>query len=310
MISEPKAEWTDRAFPFVLPPDKEFAEGMQPGSLYLVATPIGNLRDISLRALQVLALVDIVAAEDTRRTGRLLQAYGLKKPLISCYAHNEEMQGKRIVELLQEGKTVALVSDAGMPGISDPGARLVRQVLDAGLRLSVLPGASAGITALAGSGLDTTTYAFCGFFPRGAKDKATWLARFGDFDGTLVFYESPKRLTATLTTVLEAFGDRYCCVARELTKRHEEYIRGPLTEIIQGFAQVPTIKGEVVVVMEGYKGQGEAALSDAEILAMGVALLESGLGKKEASRRLAERTGMSAKACYALLLQTDDKAES
>jgi 16S rRNA (cytidine1402-2'-O)-methyltransferase len=275
---------------------------LAPGTLYIVATPIGNLEDITLRALRVLGSVDLVAAEDTRRTGLLLQAYGIKKPLISCFAHNEARQSKRLLALLGEGKTVALVSDAGMPGISDPGARLIRQAAEAGAGLTVIPGASAVLTALAGSGLDTGSFAFGGFFPRESKERKAWLGRFGGFGGTVVFYESPKRLLATLTFLREALGDRRCCLARELTKRYEEFIRGGLTPVIEGLERRGEIKGEIVVVLEGNTEEKGRDISGDGLEALGRSLLEQGMGKKEASRRLAGETGLSAKAMYALLV--------
>ncbi|MDR0468756.1 MAG: 16S rRNA (cytidine(1402)-2'-O)-methyltransferase [Peptococcaceae bacterium] len=276
-----------------------------PGVLYIVATPIGNLEDITLRALKVLGRVDIVAAEDTRRTGVLLKTYGIKKPLMSCFAHNEEKQSRRIIEILKEGQTVALVSDAGMPGISDPGARLVSQALDAGISLTVVPGPSAGLTALAASGLDTEAFAFCGFFPRETKAKKAWLLRFGSFTGTLVFYESPRRLLATLRGLGEAWGDRYCCVARELTKRYEEFIRGSLAEVAEELGKADAIKGEIVVVLEGYRGKGKEAVTPEEAEEMGRNLIAGGMGVKEASLQIAQQTGMTAKACYALLINRE-----
>ena len=289
--------------PFRLPTEKEFVDGLQPGSLYLVATPIGNLGDISLRALQVLTLADVVAAEDTRRTGQLLAAYGLKKPMISCFAHNEARQGQRILELIREGKTVAVVSDAGMPGINDPGARLVKLAIEVGAGITVVPGATAGLVALAGSGLDTGAFAYCGFFPRRGVDRTSWLERFGDFAGTLVFFESPKRLVATLLGIQEAWGNRNCCVAKELTKRHETYIRGSLEEVLLALGDMGDIKGEITVVMEGYRGRPGGTRPADEVAEMGKVLLAAGLGKKEASRRLAKWTGMSAKYCYGVLIE-------
>ena len=294
-------------FPFRIPPDKEFEHGLPPGSLYLVATPIGNLRDISLRALTVLSLVDIVAAEDTRRAGILLDAYGIQKKRISCFAHNEEKQSKYILSLLEEGKTVAMVSDAGMPGISDPGARLVRQAVDAGVKLCVVPGASAGITALAGSGLATDTYAFSGFFPRTTKGKSEWLALYSRFPGTLLFYESPKRLLSTLRSIQLAWGERPCCIARELTKHFEQYVRGSFSEVIAELEEVPQLKGEIVVLIEGWRPPSEPNIPgedmEEDMKQFGSLLLDSGMGKKEASRELARKTGLSAKYCYDFLIK-------
>ena len=273
-----------------------------PGVLYIVATPIGNREDITLRALRVLDSVDLVAAEDTRRTGMLLKAYGIKKPLTSCFAHNEEKQSRRIIALLKEGKTAALVSDAGMPGISDPGARLIRNALEAEIQLSVIPGPSAGLTALTASGLDTEAFAFCGFAPRISRERKAWLERFGGFSGTLVIYESPVRLPETLLFLEENLGDRYCCVARELTKRYEEYIRGSLSEVAGKLSGSRKIKGEIVLILEGRRDKAERRLSPQEAEESGKALIAGGMGIKQASRELAKQSGLSAKACYALLV--------
>jgi len=283
--------------------NKEKTGDLPAGVLFIVATPIGNLEDISRRALRILGDVDIIAAEDTRRTGMLLKAVGLKKPLLSYFAHNEEKQSGRIIDLLKDGKTVALVSDAGMPGISDPGARLVRQAIKAEIRLTVIPGPSAGITALAASGLDTDVYAFGGFFPRTNKEKKDWMDRFCEFPGTVVFYESPMWLRATLQLLKETWGDRGCCIGRELTKRFEEFIRGTISEVYGELAKTETVKGEIVVVVEGYRRQEAVSVSREEAGEWGRALIAAGMGKKEASRELAKKTGISAKECYAILVQ-------
>jgi len=284
-------------------------EALPPGVLHIVATPIGNLEDITLRALRVLAGAELIAAEDTRRTGLLLKAYGLKKPMVSCFAHNEEAQSRRIVSALAEGKAVALVSDAGLPGISDPGARLVRQALQAGIEISVIPGPSAGLTALAASGLDTEAFAFGGFIPRDGKGRKAWLERFGSFAGTLIVYESPRRLEATLLMLMEAWGDRKCCVARELTKRYEEFIRGSLSEVHGRLSGAGGVKGEIVLILEGRPFPDREKLSREEASARGEELVAEGLGIKEASRRLAEESGISAKECYAMLTKASEDAK-
>ena len=283
--------------------DRASAYDWPPGVLYIVATPIGNLEDIGLRALRILDGVDLVAAEDTRRTGILLNAYGIRKPLMSCFAHNEEKQSQKIVALLKEGKTVAFVSDAGMPGISDPGARLIRKALDEEIVLTVIPGPSAGLTALAASGLDTGSFAFGGFFPRNGKERQSWLGRFGAFPGTLILYESPNRLLDTLRFLKETLGERRCCVAREMTKRFEEYIRGSLTDVAEALGPAERVKGEIVVILEGCPEDRAAALSPGEAEALGRTMIAGGLGIKEASRELARQSGLPAKDCYALLLK-------
>ena len=278
---------------------------LRPATLYVVATPIGNLQDISLRALGVLGAVDLVAAEDTRRAGMLLKAFHLKKPLMSCFAHNEEKQSWRILELLQEGKTVALVSDAGTPGISDPGARLIRRAVQAGVAISVVPGPCAGIAALTASGLDTESFAFGGFIPRNNKERKVWLTRFGSFTGTVILYESPKRLLATLSLIKESWGDRRCCVAREMTKRYEEFLRGSLTEVAGRLDQYESVRGEIVIVVEGSGNQETQSFSPEEMEELGTLLLRGGLHKKEASRKLARITGKSIKMCYDMLVNQE-----
>jgi len=288
------------------PPTRKARETLQPGILYVVATPIGNLEDISLRALRVLDGVDIIAAEDTRRTGLLLKAYGITKPLISYFAHNEQKRSGQIVQMLRENQTVALVSDAGTPGVSDPGGVLIRQVIDAGIRVTVIPGASAGLTALAASGFAMDAFAFGGFFPRESKKRKLWIDRFGRFSGAVVFYESPKRLSETLQRLLEAWGDGKCCIARELTKQYEEFIRGSLVEIVQLLVKIKQMKGEVVVVIEKQTSPESESLSREDADKLGMEMLAEGMRKKEVSRRLAQKTGLPAKTHYQDLLINRD----
>jgi len=279
-----------------------------PGVLYIVATPIGNPRDITIRALDVLAEVDLIAAEDTRKTGLLLQARGIKKPLISCFAHNEQARSAEIIESLKEGKAVALVSDAGTPGISDPGARLVRRALEEGLDISVVPGPSAVVAALCASGMDMEPFAFGGFFPRKGNEKKAWIAKFSDFPGSLVFFESPRRVRGTMSLLSEDWGDRKCCLAREITKRYEEFIRGSVADIAARLEASDPVKGEIVVVVEGNPKR-----SGVDEIPRGVSgelmdelieiLLESGMRKKEASQKLARLSGLPAKECYAMMIK-------
>ncbi len=223
-----------------------------PGTLYIIATPIGNLEDITLRALHLLADVDMVAAEDTRHTGLLLKAWNIKKPLISYFEHNEKARSPQLLAFLKEGKSVALVSDAGLPGISDPGAWIIREAIAQGVPLTVVPGPSAGITALVASGLSADGFAFGGFIPRQNKARRQWLACYGSFAKTVVLYESPRRLLKTLDLLREEWGDRPACVARELTKRFEEFCRGTLSGIAAELAARPgEVKGEIVLVVGG-----------------------------------------------------------
>jgi 16S rRNA (cytidine1402-2'-O)-methyltransferase len=219
-------------------------------NLYLVPTPIGNLQDITLRALEVLKQVDIILAEDTRTTGKLLKHYQIKKALTSYHIFNEHKNVLQLIEKMKSGKVLALVSDAGTPGISDPGFLLVREAKEAGLEVSCLPGATAFVPALVNSGLPNDRFVFEGFLPH-KKGRKTRIENLISEERTMVFYESPHRLMKTLQQFAEAFGDnRMACVSREISKIHEENIRGPLGEIIEYYNQNP-IKGEIVITVAG-----------------------------------------------------------
>lgn len=218
--------------------------------LYLVATPIGNLGDISLRALETLRAADFVASEDTRKTGMLLAHYDIKKPLLSFHEHNEQRAGEKILRLLAEGKSVALVTDAGTPGISDPGFTLVRRAIVEGLEFTMIPGPAALIMALVLSGLPTHAFTFRGFAPRKPGARRRFLAIDQDSPHTLIFYESPYRLQAFLAAAQEVYGDRRAAIANDLTKLFESVQRGSLTELASGLGEAK-LRGEYVVVIEG-----------------------------------------------------------
>lgn len=223
---------------------------MATGCLYVCATPIGNLEDVTLRVLRVLGEVDLVAAEDTRRTRRLLTHYEIATPLISLHEHNETARAERLVERLVRGESIALVSDAGMPAISDPGARLIRAVIDADVPLTVLPGPSAFVTALVGSGLPAERFAFEGFLPRSPRRRRAWLRDLKDEPRTLVFYEAPHRVKQTVVDMMTELGDRSACIARELTKAFEQWQRAPLSQLAASWTgQAP--RGEYVLIVEG-----------------------------------------------------------
>lgn len=219
-----------------------------PGTLYLVATPIGNLEDITLRALRVLRECHVVAAEDTRRTGQLLHHFGLHKPLLSYFRFNEAKRSDELVHRLQQGEIVALVSDAGTPGISDPGQRLVGAALAAGLRVEPIPGPCALVAALTASGLPTDEFHFVGFLPVKSGQRARRLAELSQMPGTLVLYESPYRIEKLVTELASALPDRRVVLARELTKRFEEWLRGTPAELAAALAARPR-KGEFVVMI-------------------------------------------------------------
>jgi 16S rRNA (cytidine1402-2'-O)-methyltransferase len=220
--------------------------------LYLVATPIGNLADITLRALETLRMVDVIAAEDTRKTSILLNRYEISKPQIAFHEHNEEQAGRKIIELLTEGKSVAVVSEAGTPGISDPGFSIVRRAIEAGIAVTVIPGATAVTTALVLSGLPAHSFTFRGFPPRKPGKRKNFLAVDADSPHTLIFYESPHRLRAFLQDALEVYGDRETAVCNELTKLYESVYRGTLSQLIARFAEEEP-RGEYVVVIAGSK---------------------------------------------------------
>lgn len=223
---------------------------VEEGKLYVVPTPIGNLRDITIRALDVLKDVDIIAAEDTRQTLKLLNHFNIKKTLISYHKFNEEDKSVNIINILKEGKSIALVSDAGMPGISDPGYVLIKKCIENQMSFEVLPGATAFTTALVYSGMDTTKFIFKGFIPRENKNRQKLVQDVKDRMETLIFYESPHRLKESLNFLKESLGNRSISVCRELTKIHEEIIRDGLDEVIKHYEKQQP-KGEYVLVLEG-----------------------------------------------------------
>lgn len=217
--------------------------------LYLVATPIGNLSDITLRALETLRQVDCVASEDTRRTGRLLKHFDIKQPQISFHEHNKQRAGQKIIRLLEEGKSVALVANAGTPGISDPGFTLVRATIESGIAVAMIPGPSAFVMALVLSGLPTHSFTFRGFPPRKSSQRRRFLAVDQDSPHTLIFYESPHRLRSFLEDALSVFGDRRAALVKELTKIFESVKRGRLSELLTQLEEKP--RGEYVIVIAG-----------------------------------------------------------
>ena len=218
-----------------------------PATLYVVATPIGNLEDITTRALRVLREVALIAAEDTRRTAQLLARYSVQTPTTSLHEHNEERKASSIIARLQRGDSVALVSDAGTPAISDPGRRLIRAAIDAGIRIEPVPGPNAAIATLSVSGFDTNAFTFLGFPPARGKNRKQWLDRLQNATGAVVFYEAPHRIGQTLADIQRLIGDRQVALGRELTKAHEELVRGPISAVLQ---QVHALKGEFTVVLD------------------------------------------------------------
>jgi 16S rRNA (cytidine1402-2'-O)-methyltransferase len=218
--------------------------------LYVVATPIGNLGDITLRALEVLKSVDLVAAEDTRHSGILMKHFGIKKPFISYHEHNEAKRTAELVERLAAGENVALITDAGTPGVSDPGLRLVRECIQRALSFTIIPGASSILTALVGSGFSTGKFSFRGFLPVKSGQRERELRAAVEGNETVIFFESPYRLTKTLAACIDIMPDRQLCVARELTKKFEEFRRGRAGELLAHYEAHPP-KGEIVLVISG-----------------------------------------------------------
>jgi 16S rRNA (cytidine1402-2'-O)-methyltransferase len=221
------------------------------GTLYLVATPIGNLEDITLRALRVLRECDVVAAEDTRRSGQLLKYFGISKPLLSYFQFNEAKRSEEIIERLRRGEKIALVTDAGSPGISDPGERVVRAAIAAGFRVEAIPGACALVAGITASGLPTDEFHFVGFLPHKSGQRKNKLESLKTVEGTLVFYESPYRIEKLLSELNAIFPEREVALARELTKKFEEFLRGKPAELLE-VAQKRKLKGEFVVLVGGW----------------------------------------------------------
>lgn len=221
------------------------------GALYVVATPIGNLNDMTLRALEVLEKVDVIAAEDTRHTKRLLSHFNIKSRLIAYHEHNEEESARGVLHLLQSGASVALVSSAGTPTVSDPGYRLVHTAIAENIRVIPIPGVSAAVTALSASGLPSDRFCFIGFLAARSKKRREQIASLAGVSATLIFYESPNRILATLADMVEIFGDRPAVCARELTKTYEEFLRGELSRIRDDLEARSAIKGEITLLVSG-----------------------------------------------------------
>lgn len=269
--------------------------------LYVCPTPIGNLEDITLRTIRILEEADIVAAEDTRHTLKLLRHLGLQKYLVSLHEHNETQKSDKILDRLEEGHCVALVSDAGMPGISDPGEILIRRAIERGLPVEVLPGPAAFVTALVGSGLPTGRFYFVGFLDRSAKLRRRTLEELRYFPHTLIFYESPHRIAETVKDMAELLGDRKITLARELTKRYEEYLRASLFALRED-ARLDELRGEMVLIVEG---SSEQPLADEvpDLSQQMKDLLEDGMSVKDAAKHLAERFGRKKKELYEIGLE-------
>ena len=284
---------------------------MVAGRLFLVATPIGNLEDVTLRALRVLKEVDLIACEDTRHTARLLAHYGITTPRQSYHEHNEAARTAQLVELLRQGKNVALVADAGTPLVSDPGRTLVSACRREGIEIVPIPGASAAITALAASGLSTETFFFAGFLPPRSSARKQALEKLSGIPASLVFYEAPHRLLSALADMSAILGPRQACLARELTKVHEEWLSGTLPEILQQLDGRPRILGEITLVIEGNK-QAPAVANHPESLDEHLQgeMLRTGASRKEALKAVARQRGISRRTAYQLLIKSKKQTGS
>ncbi len=269
-----------------------------PGILYIVATPVGNLEDITLRALRILRdEVAVIACEDTRQTQKLLTHYSIRKPLVSYHEHNEASRSAELIEILRNEKSVALVSDAGTPLLSDPGFRVVHAAIENGISVVPIPGASALLSALTASGLPTDSFLFLGFLPAKSTARRKQLENLVRQEQTLIVYESPHRVLETLNTIAEIFGERRLVLAREITKLHEEFLRGTAAEIQEQLAARGSIKGEITLVIAG----GELAVSNADPVQAVEQLEAEGTPRMHAIKTVAKRQGLPKREVYRLV---------
>lgn len=269
--------------------------------LYVCPTPIGNLEDITLRTIRTLEEVDYIAAEDTRHTIKLLNHLNIKKPLISLHEHNEAFKSKELIELIKTGHDIALVSDAGMPGISDPGENLIKQCIESEVEVVTLPGPSAFITALVNSGLDTSRFTFIGFLDRNNKTRKETIEALKARQETLIFYEAPHRIEKTISELFEILGDRKIVIARELTKKYEQYIRTSLKSLSEDFSMLEH-RGEMVIILEGAIEEVEPEINKEAVEKRIKELLLQDLSTKEVAKQIAIEYKIKKNDAYALAL--------
>lgn len=276
------------------------------GTLYLCATPIGNLEDMTYRAVRILGEVELIAAEDTRHTRQLLTHFAIHTKLTSYHEHNKFTKGPELIEYLRSGKDLVCVSDAGLPGICDPGSHLAELAIAQGIRVSPLPGANAGLSALICSGLDTTLFTFVGFLPRTAKKQQEKLGQVQDYAGTLIFYEAPHHLKGTLKAIYSVLGDRKAVLGRELTKKFEEFRRGTLSELL-AYYESEAPRGEFVILVAGTSENETKAepIINASPVELCQKFIAEGMDKKEAMRKTAKTLGISRREVYKSLLAED-----
>lgn len=277
------------------------------GTLYVVGTPIGNLEDMTFRAVRILQSVDVIAAEDTRHTGQLLQHFQIKTSQVSYHEHNRNERLPQLLEQLSQGKAIALVTDAGMPGISDPGYELVKACIEAGIQVVPIPGATAGVTALSASGLPTDRFVFEGFLPASGQERQQRLESLQAESRTLIFYESPHRLRATLRDLAESLGEnRDIVLARELTKLYEEFWRGTIGEAIIHYNQHEP-RGEFTLIVAGAEVEPLVLSEDALKLEL-QQIMDQGVSRSQASRQLAQLTKLPRRRLYQLALSLPDSS--
>lgn len=281
-----------------------------PGTLFIVATPIGNLEDITQRALRVLREVDLIACEDTRHTRKLLNHFGITTATTSHHEHNEQGRAEELCELLESGKNVAVVSDAGTPLISDPGFRLVSQAVARGVSVIPIPGPSAVIAALSASGLPTDQFFFAGFLPPRSGARRAKLSELTSIPSTLVFYEAPHRIKATLTDAMEVLGNREAVIAREVTKLHEEFARGTLSELVAHFSKVEA-RGEMVLMISGHDadadGSSRVASVEQQLRERMVELEREGADQKAALKKAAKELGLKRDDAYRMMVNQKNR---
>jgi 16S rRNA (cytidine1402-2'-O)-methyltransferase len=287
-------------------PAVDASQGVEKGALYVVATPIGNIEDITLRALRVLSNVDMVAAEDTRLTGRMLSQYQISSPLISYHDYNEAERAPQFIQKLQEGVSIALVSDAGTPSVSDPGYRLICAAIQSGVKVIPVPGVSAAIAALSVSGLPTDAFMFLGFPPKKQVRRMALLKDIESEARTLIFYESPKRVLSFLNDALAVLGDRSGVVCREMTKRYEEFVRGSISEIMSDLSGRREIKGECTLVISG-KNKDNPLSSEFLESTVSEFLMHASESPGELARKIALKFGIPRKTAYQMILSEKAK---
>jgi len=274
------------------------------GKLYLVATPIGNLNDMTFRAVETLKSVGVIACEDTRHTRKLLTHFGISNKLVSYHEHNETERAEDLIKLLMKGESVAVVSDAGTPGISDPSFRIVERAIEAGVEVVPIPGASAFVNAVAASGLPTDSIFFAGFLPSKKGERRKRFLEIADIPATIIFYESPRRIAAALIDATDVLGDRPAVVAREITKLHEEFSRGTLSELHSKFSSA-TVKGEIVLLIDRVRDHRPNDSGSLSLLERLEQLQAEGIDRKAALKKVAKEFGMSKSEAYRIVQSTE-----